>query len=266
MKSRSKTSSSHSNIIIDSRRIINDSTPFGVKEAYRSLYTNIMYLPFESKCKKIVFTSAFPGEGKTSVSINMAYTIAATSPETKILLIDADMRSPRVAKLLGIDTRDHHGLSEYLAGIDEEPTITESIYPNLSIITSGAENTNTPALLSASKMRRLVEYCDANYDYVIIDTPPINIVTDAVFLSEHVDGYVIVTRADYSDVHSVADAISTLEKVEGHILGIVLSSLDSKKMARYGYGRYGKYGRYGGKYGRYGQYGRYGSSKYTGTK
>ena len=97
---------SHSNILADARRIINDDTPFAVKEAYRTLYTNLMYLPMESSCKKIVFTSAYPGEGKTSVSINIAYTIANTSPEARVLLIDADMRSPRVAQLLGIDTEE----------------------------------------------------------------------------------------------------------------------------------------------------------------
>lgn len=242
---------SHSNILSDARRIINEDTPFAVREAYRTLYTNLMYLPIESSCKKIVFTSAYPGEGKTSVSINTAYTIANTSPELRVLLIDADIRSPRVAQLLGIDTEDRHGLSEFLAGIDDTPTLTKTAYPNLSLLTSGAESVNTPALLASSKVEKLIAYCEANYDYVIIDTPPINVVSDAIFLAGYVDGYVIVTRADYSDVNSVSEAVDKLVKVDAKVLGSVLCSLDTKRMARYG------------KYGKYNSYSKYDNSKYS---
>ena len=237
----------HSNITVDSKRIIGEDTPFAVREAYRSLYTNIMYLPIESKCRKLVFTSAYPAEGKTSVSINTALTIAATSPNSKILLIDADMRSPRVPQLLGIECKDAHGLSEYLAGIDEVPSVVTARYDNLSVLVSGAENVNTPALLSSTRLAKLFAYCDEHYDYVIIDTPPINVVTDAVLFSERVDGFILVARADYSDVNSLSDAVAILEKVEAKILGITLCSLDTKRMK---YGRYGRYGRYG-KYGKY---------------
>lgn len=241
----SPRSRSHSDIAVDARRVIGNDTPFAVREAYRALYTNIMYLPIESKCKKFVLTSACPGEGKTSVSVNLAYTIAMTSPKAKILLIDADMRNPRIPQLLKMSIRGVHGLSEFLAGIDEEPNILGTAHPNLSFMPSGAESTNTPALLSSSFMNKLIEYCDANYDYVIIDTPPINIVTDAVFFSESADGYMVVTRADYSDVSSVEDTIKVLENVNAKIIGFVLCSLDTKRMKRYGrYGKYGKYSRY----------------------
>ena len=99
----------HSDIEIDVQRIISDTTPFAIVEAYRSLYTNILYLPIEDKCKKIVITSAFPGEGKTSVSVNLAYTIAINSPESKVLIIDGDMRSPRVNRLLQFTEERIHG-------------------------------------------------------------------------------------------------------------------------------------------------------------
>ena len=245
---------SHSDLALDARRIINDETPFAVREAYRALYTNIMYMPVDGKCKKLVFTSAYPGEGKTSVSINLAYTIATTSPNAKIVLIDADMRSPRVAKLLDMDVRGVHGLSEYLADIDSTPNFSESKYPNLSILTSGAESANTPALISSSRVGELIKYCEENYDYVIIDTPPINVVTDAALLTDYVDGYIMVTRADYSDINSVSEAVSVLQKVDAKVLGFVLCSLDTKKLQRYG--RYGKYGKYG-------RYSKYDTAKYT---
>ena len=96
----------HSDTSVDTLRMLNDSTPFAIKEAYRSLYSNVLYSPIEAKCKKIAITSAFPGEGKTSISINLAYTLAINTPESNILIIDSDMRSPRVAELIA--KQSHH--------------------------------------------------------------------------------------------------------------------------------------------------------------
>ena len=162
----------HSDIEIDVQRIISENTPFAIIEAYRSLYTNILYLPIEDKCKKIVITSAFPGEGKTSVSVNLAYTIAINSPESKVLIIDGDMRSPRVNRLLQLNDVKRNGLSEYLAGIDPEPKFEDSIHDNLKILLSGAQNANSPGLIASTRMKTLMEYCNERFDYVIIDTPP----------------------------------------------------------------------------------------------
>ena len=246
----------HSDIEIDVQRIISDTTPFAITEAYRSFYTNVLYLPIEDKCKKIVITSAFPGEGKTSVSINLAYTIAINSPESKILVIDADMRSPRVIELIGTDNKKCHGLSEYLAGIDNDPNFVSSVHPNLTILFSGAQNPNTPGLIASTRMKRLMEKCEEIFDYVIIDTPPINIVSDAIMLNDYVNGYILVCRADYSDVNSLADATDNLSAAGATILGTLLSSYNAKSSKKYG--KYGKYGRYG-RYGKYGKYGRYGT-------
>lgn len=239
----------HSSIDIDVQRIVGPDTPFAVKEAYRSLYTNILYLPIEDKCKKIVITSAFPGEGKTSISVNLAYTIAQNSPESKILIVDADMRSPRVAELLSADS-SAHGLSEFLAGIDKEPNFTKTIHPNLLFLSSGAGNANSPGLISSSRMKTLIELCDERFDFVIFDTPPINVVSDAILLSENVNGYVLATRADYSDVNSLSEAIGRLNSAEAKILGLVLCSYNAKSGKTKRYGKYSKYGKYG-KYGKY---------------
>nr|MBQ8891074.1 CpsD/CapB family tyrosine-protein kinase [Clostridia bacterium] len=254
-KKKNKKDLYHSSLDVDVRRVIGDDTPFAVKEAYRALYTNIRYLPIEDKCKKIALTSAFPGEGKTSISVNLAYTLAINSPESRILLIDCDMRSPRVAELLEIDASRLHGLSEFLAGIVEAPNVQRTKHPNLSFLSSGATNANTPGLLSSSKMQKLMDYCNENYDYVIIDTPPVNVVSDAILLSSYINGYILATRADFSDTSSVSDAIETLNKAEANILGTVLCSYNAKSGKGYGSYKYGKYGRYG--YGRYAKYGSY---------
>ena len=147
----------------DRKRLLSDSTPFGVKEAYRALYTNILYLPVEDSCKKIVVTSTFSGEGKTTLSINLAITIANNSPESGVLLIDADLRSPRLTYLLGNGDKSVHGLSEYLVGIDETPNIYKTDYPNLSVLSSGASSVHSLGLLSSSRFKALMDYCKDKY-------------------------------------------------------------------------------------------------------
>lgn len=250
-----KQKNAHSSDSSDMLRILDDSTPFAVKEAFRTLYTNVLYLPIEDKCKKIAVTSAFSGEGKTYVSINLAITLAQNSDNRKVLLVDMDMRKPRVARLLkGLvpAVKKDDGLSEFLAGIVKEPTIYDSRIPNLSILFSGAESANPAGLINSSKMAELIKMCEENYDYIIFDTPPVNIVSDAVLLVNHINGYIITTRADYSNINDLSDAIDSIEAVEGTIFGIVLSAINPKN-SRYGrYGKYGKYKNYSG----YSEYGK----------
>jgi capsular exopolysaccharide synthesis family protein len=181
---RKKNIQSHAATELDSKRILSKDTPFAVREAYRTLYTNILYLPIDSACKTFAVTSAFPGEGKTSISINLAYSIATNSVDSRILIIDADMRSPRVCDLLAIKKRGVHGLSEYLAGIDAEPNIISTIHDNLFLLPAGAESVNTPGLLCSKRMASLMELCKGKFDYIIFDTPPVNIVSDAILLKD----------------------------------------------------------------------------------
>ena len=218
----------HSSIAIDSKRILSDDTPFAITEAYRALYTNILYLPIESKTKKIAVFSAIPGEGKTTVSINMSYALASNSVESRVLLIDADMRKPRVANLIGYKGKKLSGLSEYLAGIDEKPTIVPTKYSNLSFLPSGAVNANSPALLSTGRMKSLMEELESQYDYIIFDTPPVNVVSDALLLSDYIDGYVMAVQSEYSDYNSVSDAIARFEASDSKIFGIILTAYNMK--------------------------------------
>ena len=239
----------HSDSSVDTLRILNDSTPFAVKEAYRSLYSNVLYLPIESRCKKIAVTSAYPGEGKTSISINLAYSIAENSPESKVLIVDSDMRSPRVAELIQKDDHGMHGFAEYLAGIDSTPNFQDTVHPNLSFLSSGATNGNTPGLLSCSRMDNFIDIVNQTFDYVIFDTPPVNVVADAILLADRADGYLLATRADYSDVNSLSDAIKTLESAGAKVYGTVLCAYNAKSGK--GYGKSGNYSKYGSYYGNY---------------
>lgn len=249
----------HSENTVDVQRIISVDTPFAIKEAYRALYTNILYLPIEDKCKKIVVTSAIPGEGKTSISINLAYTTAMNSPESRVLLVDADMRCPRISDLLGKDIKAH-GLSEFLAGIDKEPSVQSTIYPNLSFFASGSGNANTPGLISSSRMKLFIDYCNENFDYVFFDTPPVNVVADTALLRDSVNGFLLVARADFSDTNSLSDAVKKLQASDANIFGIVLCCYQPK--GGRGFGRYGKQGKYvkNGKYEKYGNFGKDGGT------
>ena len=233
----------HSSIEMDSKRILSNSTPFAITEAYRALYTNILYLPIEGKCKKLAIFSAIPGEGKTTASINLAYTIAANSVDSKVVIIDADMRKPRVAKLLGMRGKKMSGLSEYLAGIDAEPSFVETKYPNLSFLPSGTVNAHSPALLSTARMSNLIELLEEKFDFVIFDTPPVNVVSDALMLTDHVDGYIMAVKSEFSDFNAVSEAIARFDASESKIFGFILSAYNMKSISRSS-----KYYKYGSKY------------------
>ncbi len=226
--------------------LINDKTPFDIREAYKALYTNILYLNTPGKCKKIAITSSIPSESKTTLSTNLAVTIAANAEGKKVLLIDADMRQPKVTRLLSLDIRGR-GLSEYLAGIDEKPNLNYIPKLNLTVLTSGGPNVNPTMLIGSSKMSELIKICEQEFDYIIIDTPPVNVVTDALLLNDVVDGYIISVLADYSNVNYVSQCVESLNRIGATVYGMVISAVKSttKKSG------YSKYSKYASRYSRY---------------
>ncbi|MBQ2876619.1 MAG: CpsD/CapB family tyrosine-protein kinase [Clostridia bacterium] len=222
--------------------ILDENSPFALREAYSSLYTNIVYIGVDDKCKKLVVTSALPSEGKSTVSANLALTIAQNSEDKKVLLIDSDMRAPKISELFGID-EEKNGLSEFLAGVDEEPNFTVLEDKNLTILTSGAKSLKPTQLLSSSMMEKLFAECESEFDYIIIDTPPVNLVTDALMYNNYVNGYIISTFADHSDTKSLAECINRLNQVGAEIVGTVFSGAKLKSSS-------GKY-KYSDKYNNY---------------
>lgn len=227
-------------LALDESHIIDETTPFAIREAYKALYTNVRYLNIEGKCKKIVVTSAISGEGKTTVSVNLALTLAQNLENKRVLLIDADMRRPRVAKALGLDSKTR-GLSEFLAGIDDEPNFENVNDHRLMILTSGGPNVNPTKLIGSERMRMLLQACEEEFDYVIIDTPPVTVVTDAILFNSNVNGYIISTRSEHTNINKLSECISNLEHVGAEIFGIVISDLRMKKDS----GKYSHYSKYG---------------------
>ena len=232
----------HDEDSVEVSRLVSPDTPFAVREAYSKLCTNIMYLPAEEHCKTIVMTSAIAGEGKTLLSANIAISLSHLIDKGKILLIDSDMRCSRVNRLFNGQSDESRGLSEYLAGIDEVPHVKNvEGNPNLYLLSAGAKSPNPAGLLSSKRLSEMLENFKNTFDYIIIDTPPIGIVTDALLYSTHVNGYIISVRSDYSNINLVNETIRNIKGVNGNVFGVVLNSLNPKYDKRgsyYGYGSY----------------------------
>lgn len=230
--------------------ILTDESSFHVKEAYKATRTNIMFSLTNKGCKRIVVTSSFPGEGKSTTCINLAITFAQTG--SHVLLIDADMRKPTVHRKL--DLTNGNGLAHLLSNFcTAEEAINHTKYENLDVITSGHIPPNPAELLASETMGELLDTLGANYDYILIDTPPLNVVTDATVLSQHVSGTVVVVREGVTHYKDVQDAIGKLEFAQAKILGFILHDVKEGKGSKYG--KYSKYSRYGYKNDAYAQYG-----------
>ncbi len=230
---------------------------FASSEAYKLLRTNLMFsFPMEKKCRIIGVTSSVRGEGKSTTSLHLAYSLAESGKLT--LLIDADLRLPSIHKKLDIDSKP--GLSNLLAGMNTEKEcrrpspFSEKLY----VLTAGDIPPNPSELLGSQRMARLMETYSEAFDYIIVDLPPVNIVTDALVTTSWADGLILVVRENYTSEAVLDDTMYQIKKVNAKLLGFVMTYADISKA---GYGKYGK--RYGGKYGKkygYGYAEGYGSS------
>ena len=206
--------------------ILNKNSPFELKEAYSNLATNVIYLPIEEKTKKIAVTSSNYGEGKSSVAINLAIALASTLIDKKVLLIDADLRTSHVGEFLADVLPEYSaekGLSEYLSSKDKKCNIKTSHIENLDVVFAGESSINPAGLLNSDKMHDFLTGLDSKYDYVIIDTPPVNVVSDSILLVGRVNGYIIAAKTNYSTVPMLSSASESLELVGAQIFGVVLS-------------------------------------------
>ncbi len=231
------------------KHILSRSSDFYTREAYKSLRTNIIFsIPAEG-CRKVCVTSAIASEGKSITALNLAISFAET--DKRVLLIDADLRRPNQSKLL--ERKATPGLSNVLAGLNKDKdVIHKEVFPHLDVIFSGDIPPNPSELLGHERMQQLLERLSNQYDYIFIDTPPVNVVTDASVLSRLLDGVLFVVRRNESESDSVLYAISQLEFAEAKLLGFILNGADISSASRYGYGKYKKYKKYGYRYGRYG--------------
>ena len=268
-KKSAKTNSTSRQLLKDIE--MDPSLKFRVEEAYKSIRTNIMFSVMKKGCKTIVISSSIPNEGKTTTTINIA--IALAQANQKVLLIDGDLRKPKIHHYFSVPNSP--GLTNYLGSkvgssnrTDLLSVIHATEYENLSVLCSGSIPPNPAEILGSEPMAEFLEEIGNDFDYIIIDTPPINVVSDALPVIRESDGVVLVVRSNQSTHPEIQRAISALEFIDAKILGFVVNFAESGR-SKYGYGKYGRY-RYGryknsygyGSYGSYGTYGGYGYGSY----
>ena len=222
--------------------IIDENTPFIVRESYRLLRANIQFLSPHDGCKVICITSSVAHEGKSSVSYNLSSVIADGS--SRVLLLDADLRASHLQESLS--TKGKEGLSDILAGIDgceDYKTLIkkDDNHPNLDIILAGKVPPNPSELLASDRMAELLEECKKHYDYIIIDGTPLCVVSDALVLSPHIDGYILVAMAETSSKRMIKNAVSMVRKINGKVLGFVLTKKRVSGREKNLYGGYNTY-------------------------
>lgn len=225
------------------QQLIGDGSPFAVAEAYKAARTNLMFMRAGDGCQKIVITSPLAGEGKSINCINLGIALAQSGQ--RVLLVDADMRRSVVRRVFSAGTGD--GLSELLAGVVDRGKLNDFIIrtdrENLSILPAGHMPPNPAELLASKQMGNLLGVLSERYDYILIDTPPVSVVTDAVVLSRIADGFLLVVRVGETPIDSLKSSVSQLERVGAHIIGFLLNDVNGKKGGRK-YGKYGKYNYY----------------------
>jgi len=212
-----------------------------IAEAYRVLRTSVLLSTAGGPPKTILVTSGQPGDGKTTTIINTAVSLAQLG--ASVLVIDCDMRRPAAHKTLGVDYSK--GLSNYLSrNVKIDDLIQKVPIANLSFLPSGPVPPNPAELLSSKKMKELLELLAERYDHILLDSPPLMLVTDPIVLSTIVDGVILVVHGGKSTKDVVRRARQELAAVGAKIFGVVLNNLD---MNRHGYDRY-YYDRYNSDY------------------
>lgn len=247
MGKNAKKTTATENYCVNRQYIIGSNTPFAVMEEYKTLRTNIIFSVPSSECTVVGFTSGLPGEGKSLTCLNTAIAFAQTGARTVIL--DCDLRVPMISRLLDEDAVP--GLSNVLIGKNTVgQAIKKTAYPNLDFVPSGDVPPNPSELLGSDNMAKLIELFSKAYDYIIVDLPPIGVVSDAAVMSKHLSGIILVVRSRLARQEDVSSAIDHLTFVGAHVLGIVLNAVDLADGGHSGYGKYGKYNKYN-KYSKY---------------
>ena len=201
-------------------------------EAFRLLRTNLQFIDLDHQPRCLVVTSSIPGEGKTTTSTNLAVALAQTG--RSILIIDADLRKPRVASTLGLDPAI--GLTTALVGKAEIHEAIQVHEPSgLHVLASGAKPPNPTEILQSRVTHDLIQRLRTSYDMIIVDAPPLLPVADASVLSTLADGTILVVRHGRTTRDQAADAIKRVEQVGGRVYGVVVNMVAKRAVGSYYY-------------------------------
>ena len=215
-------------LIAEERKyILGKGTEFSIREAYNALRTNIMFSLMGDKSKIISVTSTFPSEGKSINALNVA--IAFADIGKRVVLIDCDMRKPKIHKLL--DVKAVPGLSNVLIGETHlDDAIRRMPQYRIDVICAGDIPPVSTRLLESEDVKDLFTTLRARYDYIIVDTPPVDAVIDACVLSKYTNGTLYMIRQNYANREKIDAAVKQLEFAGGHIIGFVLNNIVEKNV------------------------------------
>lgn len=228
----------HSHLPSGQTLLVKDA-PFGFVEAYKTLRTNLEFVSSASNARCIVVTSAVPNESKSTTALNLAITLAGSG--RSVIVVECDLRKPVMRKYLKLE-RGSQGLSSLLCGIvTADECIMKSEQLGISLIHAGTVPPNPAELLGQDRMMDLIQTLKERYDYVILDAPPVTVVTDAAVLGRMADGALLVVRSKFASAKTVRLAKRQLESVNVKVLGAVITRFDVKRSgwrSGYGYGGY----------------------------
>ena len=236
-----KKKNSKNKVFNPEKMLLSENSSFSVLESFKTLRTNVTFsLPgLKNRCIGVV--SANRGEGKSTVSVNLAISLAQI--DKKVVIVDCDMRIPTVASKLGMENRP--GLSDFLAeeaGYRELPVVSNLDF-NIDVIPAGTIPPDPTKLIESPQMTELVKALKVVYDYVIVDFPPVTVVSDAAMLSNVIDGYLIVAMHNSTGTSQMDETIRRLNFANANVLGFVYNSKPAsrktyKKNSKYYYYEY----------------------------
>lgn len=220
------------------RNILSQNSSFFVRESYKSLRTNIRFFQADEGCRRFCITSSLAGEGKSITLLNLAITFAEAGQ--RVLLIDADLRRPSQARLL--IERATPGLSNVLAGhCNEDEAIRKSAYPNLDVLFSGEIPPNPSELLGSPRMKQLIDRLSEHYDYILVDAPPVGVVTDACVVARSLDGMVFLVRQNKTEKEVLSRCVQQVKNAGVRLMGFVINGSTGENGSQYKYRYRSKY-------------------------
>ena len=229
--------------ITTSATVLSEKTPFTIREAYNGIRSNIMLSLTNMKNGVILISSPTANDFKTTTAINLA--IALSQVGARVLLLDADLRNPSIYRQF--KASNNRGLSKVLMGVEKfEQDVVHNVVPKLDFLSAGPTTPRPSELLGSSYMKKFLQYRAYEYDFVVMDTSPINVVSDAFAMASDAGGVIMVVREGKSNFNDIDKAVSSMQTAGGSTLGVVLTDVGSES-GGYGYGKNG-YG-YGYGYG-----------------
>lgn len=191
-----------------------------VVESYKKLRANLLFSLASSKKKIVLISSPDPNTGKSTTTANLAVTMAQTG--SRVLVIDADLRRPTLHRVFHVNKSE--GLTRYLINMCTwEECVKKDVAPNVDLIASGPIPPNPSELLGSARMVNLLNLAAEQYDYIFIDTPPVNVVTDGLVLAARAAGVILLSRYNSTTYDELQEAIDSIKKVHGNLLGVIIN-------------------------------------------